>query len=244
VPFLRVIRDKRGYETTYLMHWCREGNRQHSRILYVFRTPGGIRVGREALEADVLKQIEAQHPEIEFDWNAVFHNQQVVEASTEPRRPRKRPSTEAPAEPRQTQPQQPAPRPAIPSKIEGATADEQIAFLVRWHAVIRERIPQRISDPARQQVLLALAERLNSVAWTDVDQITAGLQQAAEALERLSHVFAKRRRRSKKRGGSAAGPTAPLMSDTETGADVSPDPVVDEEAGSSDEPSDDSIPDV
>jgi hypothetical protein len=48
-------------------------------------------------------------------------------------------------------------------------------------------------------VLLALAERLNSAAWTDVDQITAGLQQAAEALERLSHVFAKRRRRSKKR---------------------------------------------
>ena len=244
MPFLRVIRDKRGYETTYLMHWCREGNRQHSRILYVFRTPGGIRVGREALEADVLKQIEAHHPEIEFDWNAVFHNQQVVEASTEPRRPRKRPSAEAPAEPHQAQPQQPAPRPAIPSKIEGATADEQVAFLVRWHAVIRERIPQRISDPARQQVLLALAERLNSAAWTDVDQITAGLQQAAEALERLSHVFAKRRRRSKKRGGSAAEPTTPLVSNTETGADVSPDPAVDEEADASDEPSDDSIPDV
>jgi hypothetical protein len=243
VPFLRVIRDKRGYETTYLMHWCREGNRQYSRILYVFRTPGGVRVGREALEADVLKQIEAHHPEIEFDWNAVFHNQQVVEASTEPRRPRKRPAEE-PAEPRQAQPQPPAPRPAIPSKIEGATADEQIAFLVHWHAVIRERIPQRISDPARQQVLLALAERLNSAVWTDVDQITAGLQQAAEALERLSHVFAKRRRRSKKRGGPAAELTTPLVSNTEPGADVSPDPVVDEDAGSSDEPSDDSIPDV
>ena len=49
MPFLRVIRDKRGYETTYLMHWCREGARQRSRILYMFRTPGGIRVGREAV---------------------------------------------------------------------------------------------------------------------------------------------------------------------------------------------------
>ena len=56
VPFLRVIRDKRGYETTYLMHWYREGNRQRSRILYVFRTPGGVRVGREALEPDVLRR--------------------------------------------------------------------------------------------------------------------------------------------------------------------------------------------
>lgn len=244
MPFLRVIRDKRGYETTYLMHWCREGNRQHSRILYVFRTPGGIRVGREALEADVLKQIEAHHPDIEFDWNAVFHNQQIVESATEPRRPRKRTPVEAPAESRPAQPQQPAPRPAIPSKIEGATPDEQIAFLLGWYAVVRERIPQRISDPTRQQVLLALAERLNSALWTDVDQITAGLQQAAEALERLSHVFAKRRRRPKKRGGQVAERTPPVASSVAAGADAAPDPVVDEEAGASDEPSDDSTPDV
>jgi hypothetical protein len=131
----------------------------------------------------------------------------------------------------------------IPSKIEGATPDEQVAFLVRWHAVIRERIPQRISDPARQEVLLALAERLNSSVWTDVDQITGGLQQAAEALERLSHVFAKRRRRPKKRSGSAAERTPPVVSSNEAGADVAPDQT-DEEAGASDEPSDDSIPDV
>jgi hypothetical protein len=198
VPFLRVIRDKRGYETTYLMHWCRDGTRQRSRILYVFRTPGGIRVGREALESDVLKQIEAQHPDIEFDWNAVFQNQQIIETSPELRRPRKRPSTEvAPETPPAQQP--PAPRFTVPASIEGATPDEQIAFLTRWYAAVREKIPQRAPEPERQQVLFALAERLNPAAWTDADQITAGLQQAAEALQRLSHVFAKRRRRSKKR---------------------------------------------
>jgi hypothetical protein len=183
----------------------------------------------------------------------VFHNQQIIEASTDPRRPHKRPSAEVPPETRPAQPQQPAPRPAIPSKIEGATPDEQIAFLVRWHAVIRERIPQRISDPTRQQVLLTLAERLNSAAWIDVDQITAGLQQAAEALERLSHVFAKRRRRSKKRGGSTPEPPPPVVLNIEAGADMSPDPVVaqaspelpaDEEADSADDPSDDSTPDA
>src|SRR5882672_3064698 len=80
------------------MHWCREGTKQKSRILYVFRTPGGVRVGREALESDVLKRIEAEHPDIEFDWSAVFHNQQVIETATEPRRLRKRPSAETPAE--------------------------------------------------------------------------------------------------------------------------------------------------
>lgn len=204
MPFLRVIRDKRGYETTYLMHWCREGARQHSRILYVFRTPGGVRVGREALEPEMLKQIEASHPEIDFDWTAVFSNQQMVDTSLD-RRPRKRPSSETPP----PAPPQPVPQSQVPAKIEGATPDEQMAFLTRWYGVIRERIPQRISDPERQQALLAVAERLNCAAWTDVDEITAGLQAAAEALERLSHVFAKRRRR-KKRGsaGDAARPEA------------------------------------
>ena len=199
MPFLRVIRDKRGYETTYLMHWCREGTRQRSRILYMFRTPGGVRVGREALEADVLKQIEAQHPDIEFDWNAVFHNQQVIETTPEPRRARKRPAGDGNVEVAAVQPQPPAPRFTVPSTIEGATPDEQIAFLSQWYTAVREKIPQRAPDAERQQALFALAERLNPAAWTDADEITAGLQQAAEALQRLSHVFAKRRRRSKKR---------------------------------------------
>ena len=50
-------------------------------------------------------------------------------------------------------------------------------------------------DPS---ALLALAERLNPAGWTDADQITTGLQQAADALERLSRVMARRRRRSRR----------------------------------------------
>jgi hypothetical protein len=95
--------------------------------------------------------------------------------------------------------------------IEGATPDEQIAFLTKWYPIVRDRIPRRTSDPARQEALLALAERINPSAWTDADQITTGLQQASEALERLSRVFAKRRRRSKKR--TADGTSEPPTSD-------------------------------
>lgn len=205
MPFLRVIRDKRGYETTYLMHWYREGGRQRSRILYVFRTPGGVRVGRHALEPEVLRQIEASHPDIAFDWSVVRDNQQVIEPAVEPRRrrPKREEGESAPAaEPAVAAPApQPVapPRPPIPAAIEGATPDDQIAFLARWYPLIRERITQRMSDPARRDALLALAERLNPTAWTDADQITNGLPHAAEALDRLSRVFAKRRRRAKKR---------------------------------------------
>ena len=80
-----------------------------------------------------------------------------------------------------------------------STADEQIAFLGEWYPIIRERIDKRVTDPARREVLATLAERLNPSAWTDADQITTGLQQAGEALERLSRVFARRRRRGRRR---------------------------------------------
>ena len=83
MPFLRVIRDRRGYETTYLMHWYRDGNRQRSRILYVFRTPGGVRVGRDPLEPSVLRELETRHPEIAFEWKAIRENQQVIEPAAE-----------------------------------------------------------------------------------------------------------------------------------------------------------------
>ena len=90
MPFLRVVRDRRGYETTYLMHWYREGTRARSRILYVFRTPGGVRVGRDPLDDDVQRQIETHYPDIAFDWDVVRQNQQVVDPSAEPRRRRPR----------------------------------------------------------------------------------------------------------------------------------------------------------
>ncbi len=231
MPFLRVIRDKRGYETTYLMHWYREGHRQRSRILYVFRSPGGVRVGRNPLEPDVLRMLESQHPDIDFDWKAVLDNQQVVEPVSEQRRPRRRESPPAPraavepppradaaaAPPAQQQPQ----RPAVPSVIEGATPDEQIAFLAIWYPQLRERVPKRTGDPARQEALLALCERLNTTNWTDADEITTGLQQAAEALERLSHVFARRRRRSR-RPAAAPGAAEPSHPDRDSSAAADP----------------------
>ena len=213
MPFLRVIRDKRGYETTYLMHWFRDGNRQRSRVLYAFRTPGGVRVGREPLDLDMRREIEARHPEIAFEWAVIRDNQQMIEPAPEQRRRRpKNDAVEAPPAPQPAPAAAPAPaasqpvqvesvdRPKpVPSAIAGATADEQIAFLGEWYPAMRERIDRRVSDPVRREALHALAERLNPATWTDADQITTGLLQAGEALERLSHVFARRRRRSRRR---------------------------------------------
>jgi hypothetical protein len=228
------MRDKRGYETTYLMHWVREGARHRSRILYMFRSPGGVRVGRVALEPETIRQIEAQHPDIEFDWNAVRDTQQVIEPAPEFRRRRPRREAEAAAstpvaplaaveaaepveQPEAVEPAESAteaalpaanahaapmpPRLQVPSAIEGQTPDEQIAFLLHWYPLISERLALRTADPQRRDALLALAERLNPASWTDADQITTGLEHAGEALERLSRVMARRRRRSRRPSG-------------------------------------------
>jgi hypothetical protein len=262
LPFLRVLRDKRGYETTYLMHWFRDGHRQRSRILYVFRTPPGVRVGRGPLDPAVIREIEAQHPDIDFDWATLVDNQQVVEASAEVRRPHRRgraepappvappapvvetwkPEPGQPVDVRQPDvaesPTQAARRPPIPSVIEGATRDEQVAFLRVWYTQIRERIPHRTHDPVRIDALLALAERLNPGTWADEDQIAAGLTQAAEALGRLSRVFSKRRRRSRRRpaaaprGDGVEARAGEQVTSTEPSASVPPDAVAEREPDS------------
>lgn len=237
MPFLRLLRDKRGYETTYLVHWFREGNRQRSRILYVFRTPPGVRVGRDALDPLVIREIEDQYPEIEFDWRALLQNQQIVESSPEPRRPRRKKGEDQPAapvelvsataevearteaEPAVVPPEEeekvseelstakPAPVP-FPSAIEGDTPEAQIEWLRTWYPQIRERVPHRTHDPVRLEALFALTERLNPATWVDEAQVTAGLADAREALIRLSHVFSRRRRRSRRGGRRGVAPAA------------------------------------
>ena len=229
MPFLRVIRDKRGYETTYLMHWYREGGKQRSRILYVFRSPGGVRVGREPLEPDILRVLESRYPDIAFDWKSVLANRQIIESAPEPRRKKTRvPDGEAaapapevgggepPSAPRQAPPPPSVPRVPIPSGLQGTTPEEQIAFLNHWYPLIKERIPIRTTEAARLEALLALAERLNTAAWTDADDIAAGLGRAGEALERLSRVFSRRRRRSRRpaRPGTAPASEPPPSSET------------------------------
>src|SRR5688572_26383939 len=191
------------------MHWFRDGNRQRSRVLYVFRTPGGVRVGRDPLAPEILREIEVRHPDIAFEWKIIRDNQQIIEPAVEQRR--RRPRSEGGEPPVvSSAPTQPVPASAlpvetverakpVPSALSGSTADEQITFLNEWYPAIRERIEKRVTDPARREALSALAERLNPAAWTDADQITTGLLQAGEALERLSRVFARRRRRGRRR---------------------------------------------
>jgi len=69
---MRFSRDKRGYENTFVVHGERRRGKGRSRLLYWFRTPPGVKVGRAALDEDAIRLIEELNPEIVFDWTRIL----------------------------------------------------------------------------------------------------------------------------------------------------------------------------
>ena len=91
MPFLRLTRDRRGFENTFLMHADRPGDRP--RLLYWYRTAPGIALGRPPLDEDAIRTIEEQHPQIDFDWPAILALSEVMTPEDEaPARPQKKKS--------------------------------------------------------------------------------------------------------------------------------------------------------
>jgi hypothetical protein len=72
VAFLRFSRDKRGVENFYLVHQTtnRRG-KVRPRVLYWYRSPPDIKVGREPFDAELRLALEKQNPDITFDWRAI-----------------------------------------------------------------------------------------------------------------------------------------------------------------------------
>jgi hypothetical protein len=71
VPVLRFARDQRGYESTYLVESTR-GRGGGPSLLYWFRTPPHVKVGRSAFDEDAIRLLEEQHPDIDFDWDRIL----------------------------------------------------------------------------------------------------------------------------------------------------------------------------
>ena len=72
MPFLRFSRDRRGYESTYLCHTFRRGGTSQLRVLYWFRSPPDVKVGRLALDPGAIRAIEESNPDLKFDWSKIL----------------------------------------------------------------------------------------------------------------------------------------------------------------------------
>lgn len=102
MPFLRLTRDRRGFENTFLLHADHPGAKP--RLLYWYRTAPGIALGRPPLDEDAIRTIEDSHPDIEFDWPAILALSEVMTPEEEPAFAPKDKDRSAPARRRRREP--------------------------------------------------------------------------------------------------------------------------------------------
>jgi hypothetical protein len=90
LAFLRFTRDKRGYEHFYLVEaTTNRRGKTKARVLYWFRTPPGVKVGREPFDPEVRRALESQNPDVHFDWRKIVETP-VPSADAERWRERRR----------------------------------------------------------------------------------------------------------------------------------------------------------
>ena len=88
MPFLRFSKDRRGYESTFLLHAHRAGERDAPVLLYWFRTPPHVKMGRAALDEETVRVLEDTHPAVDFDWPRILATRpQPSEPPPDPIRP-------------------------------------------------------------------------------------------------------------------------------------------------------------
>jgi len=185
LPYLRFSRDKRGYENTFVVHSERRRGKSHSRVLYWFRTPPGVKVGRAALDEDAIRLIEEFNPGVGFDWTRILKGQGTPqEAPPEPqsRRSQQRPrGTEPPPRAVAT----PAPQEVLPDEafavdVEPANEpnEEAPTTLLRDEAPRDERPPDetpptpahaRLGSEAVSRLRARHAEMLARISETITD---------------------------------------------------------------------------
>src|SRR2546425_12432570 len=90
MAFLRFTRDNRGYEQFSLVEPAtnRRG-KSRSRLLYWYRTPPNVRVGREPFDESVRRALETQNPDVQFDWRKIVETP-IPSAETDHWRGRRR----------------------------------------------------------------------------------------------------------------------------------------------------------
>jgi hypothetical protein len=197
VPVLRFTRDKRGYEYFYLVEMApgRRG-RTRPRVLFWFRTPPNVKVGREPFSDEVRRALEAKYPDLVFDWKKLSATPAPPAADPERWRERRRAERvarqaavdadsdvtrdeepDAPGPPDEPAHDQPAPVVSTPDR-DAANLDHET------------RNPNHAAtDPGREAAL-------------NVQQDTPAGEPASQSA--LEAVRRKRRRRRGRRSGSAS----------------------------------------
>jgi len=199
VPFIRYSRDKRGYETTVVMHAYRSGQGpQRSRVLYVFRSPSNITVGRHALDEEVMEALEHTHPDLTFDWSALQREMGSDRSEPRDRGAWRAPSWRSESRPAPVQATQP-PRVEDQSPLGRALGAATAARLRAQYNDLLQRIARRARTPEDRDRLTERSLRLNPDEWADDAAIRAGAQSVEAEWNAIAAELPQRRRG--RRGG-------------------------------------------
>ena len=212
MPFIRYARDKRGYESTFVMHAYRGSNgASRTRVLYFFRSPSIAKVGRWPLEGEVMEALEHTHPDLTFDWQSLLREPTLPRIDPRdyrdrPQRPRSGP-----------RPEQSRPRPQAPDPVQVVIEDETLlgrtvgardaARLRQRYAELLQRIGRRARTPEERDRLIDRAHRLNPDEWPDQAAIQAAVPTIDADWEAIASELPHRRRG--RRGGRHRNEGAP-----------------------------------
>jgi hypothetical protein len=224
VPFIRQSRDKRGFEHMLVLHQNRHGQGA-PRVLYLFRSPANLRVGRTALDGEVREALEHTHPDLNFDWNALTRD--AIVSRPEPGAVRaQKPPRRSPGQAGRSVGERPspAPAPAPPepadlSPLAEVLGGAEAARLRQRHRDLMHRVGRRARTPEERARLLDRAEALRPDGWADEATIRARASEMDAECEAIARELPSRRRG--RRGGRdrvGPGPDTPsgiMAEDTE-----------------------------
>ena len=196
MPFLRFSRDKRGYENIYLVHTQnRRGKPSRPRVLYWYRTPPGIKVGRPPFDEEARRRLEAQNPEVTFDWPTIIATPMPPPAEHEQWRERRRAERAAKQAQRAEEAEEPSERATASEQQPDATdLDELVAGDELASLPLLGHEPETAALDAPQDLTSPSSVESPTETPPDPSQVTASQSPG----DQLHDPAARRRRR---RGG-------------------------------------------
>lgn len=184
---------------------------QRTRVLYLFRSPSHIRMGRQPLDEEIREALEHTHPDVSFDWSAL--SRESVSVRSDEGRDRDRSHRQERHERHERNerrsgggaaraPQPPAPIPVLvddQSLLGRTLGAERAADLRTQYGELLQRIARRSRTPEDRDRLTQRAQRLNPDEWPDEAGIRAHADTVRAEWEALAGELPSRRRG--RRGG-------------------------------------------
>ena len=214
MPYLRFFRDERGYEHTCLLHGLGTGSRP--RLLYWFRTPPNVGIGRLPLDEDAIRAIEDANADLAFDWTRMLRVKRQPEPAGADGADGRRRSRGGPR--RAARPEAAGPAAAGPPRAsaageeaaagsggQGAAGPEHpvaalvggdgLARLRARYAELRARVAESGAEPRVRERAAARVEALNPDGWRAGEEAVVGIERFEAAAAAIRADLGRRRRR-------------------------------------------------